>query len=235
MTDLVITDLTFAAFKAQHADAGFAEWLRARNRDRWDRMIGHRFVCDITSGHMPIDVFLRYLRFEHAFVRTAVTVFGQALVKAPAFEDQVHLIGVLQGLASGQDEFFERAFRTLAPAFDRTDADEWPDGARALSDGAIAIAESGSYEGILSMMLAAEWMYLTWCRAAHGKVGEPVPAEWIALHVEPAFEAQVAWLKAAIDRLGPVLSAGAQEICAQTFGRMLDLEITFHTAPYEAG
>ena len=38
-----------------------------------------------------------------------------------------------------------------------------------------------------------------------------------------------------IDRLGPVLSAEAQETCAQTFGRMLDLEIMFHDAPYEAG
>ena len=234
MTDHTKTDPTFTAFKAQHADTGFADWLRATNQERWDQMIGHRFVNDITSGNMPVATFLRYLQFEHAFVRTAVTIFGQALVKAPEFQDQVYLIGILHGLASGQDTFFARAFQTLAPASDAPTTEAWPGGALRLSDETVAMAESGTYEVILSMMLAAEWMYLTWCRSAHGKVVEPIPAEWVALHVEPAFESQVAWLRTTIDRLGPVLPADAQTSCAQVFGRMLDLEIMFHNAPYEA-
>ncbi|MEL6963729.1 MAG: TenA family protein, partial [Pseudomonadota bacterium] len=160
MKDHAPTDLTFKAFKAQHADNGFADWLRAANQERWDQMIGHRFVNDITSDRMPVATLLRYLQFEHAFVRTAITIFGQALVKAPSFQDQVHLIGVLHGLASGQDTFFARAFQTLAPTDDQTFPDDWPDGAHRLSRDSQTIAESGSYEDILSMMLAAEWMYL---------------------------------------------------------------------------
>lgn len=234
MTDLAKTDLTFAAFSAQHADAGFADWLRATNQNRWHCMIEHRFVNDIIANRMPVATFLRYLRFEHAFVRTAITIFGQALVKAPVFQDQVHLIGVLHGLASGQDAFFGRAFKTLIPASDRPTTKAWPEGALSLSRETVAIAESGSYEVILSMMLAAEWMYFTWCSTAHGNVAEPIPAEWVALHIEPEFEAQVTWLRTTMDRLGPTLSAEAQETCASTFGRMLDLEILFHDAPYEA-
>lgn len=234
MNDLAKTERTFADFGAHHTGVDFPDWLRARNRDRWDQMIGHRFVCDIKADRLPNEVFLRYLQFEHAFVRTAVTIFGQALVKAPDFEDQVHLIGILQGLAGSQDLFFTRAFETLAPALDPTIPATWPEGALALSHGAKAIAENGSYDEILSMMLAAEWMYLTWCRAADGKVEASVAADWIALHVEPKFETQVTWLKKTINRRGQTQSEEAQEICARTFGRMLDLEIMFHDAPYEA-
>ncbi len=234
MKEQAPTDLTFTAYQAQHAGTGFADWLRAANQDRWNQMTGHRFVNDITSDRMPVATLLRYLQFEHAFVRTAVTIFGQSLVKAPSFQDQVHLIGVLHGLASGQDEFFARAFQTLGPTDDQTSRDLWPVGAHSLSRDSQMIAESGTYEDILSMMLAAEWMYFTWCKAAHGKVAEPIPAEWIALHIEPAFEAQVAWLRTTIDRLGPLLPLDAQTNCAHVFGRMLDLEIEFHHAPYES-
>ncbi len=228
MTDFPSTDLPFAAFKDQHGDHGFAEWLRARNRQGWDAMIGHRFTRELAADRTPTEVFGRYLRFEHAFVRRAVTIFGQALVKAPSFDDQVHLIGVLHALAAGQDGFFERAFQTLDVA-----SVPLPPAACALGEGALAIAETGSFEEIVSMMLAAEWMYLTWCRAAHGQATDAVAAEWIALHVDPAFEAQVTWLRQTIDRRGSALSVEEQEACASIFGRMLALEIGFHDAPYD--
>jgi thiaminase (transcriptional activator TenA) len=82
-------------------------------------------------------------------------------------------------------------------------------------------------------MLAAEWMYLTWCEAAHARAPRrEAPAAWIRLHIEPAFRGQVTWLMRRLDQLGPDLPARQQERCAANFGRVLALEIAFHDAPY---
>jgi len=104
--------------------------------------------------------------------------------------------------------------------------------ALALGEGMLAIAAHGAFEDIVTGMLAAEWAYHSWCEAASGKVQEPVATRWVALHVEPDFAAQVAWLKRTIDDHGPNLTPDHQARLAALFGRVLDLEIAFHHAPY---
>ncbi|MDH3663700.1 MAG: TenA family protein [Alphaproteobacteria bacterium] len=228
------TDLDFAGFQAKLPEAGFTDWLRARHRTSWEAMIDHRFTRDLAANQMPAAVFGRYLRYEHDFVRTAISLFGFALARAPSFSDQVHLIGVLHALATGQDGFFARAFRMMKIDVKALVADRLPLSATGLRDGSLAIAEQGSFEEIIAMMLAAEWMYLTWCRAAHGKIEAPLAAEWVAMHVDPTFTSQVDWLKRTINTRGPAMAPDDQENCVAVFGRMLNLEIAFHDAPYDA-
>ena len=234
MTSTMTTDLDFAGFQTGQPEAVFTDWLRARHQGRWDAMIDHRFTRDLSANQMPAAVFGRYLRYEHNFVRTAISVFGYALARAPSFSDQVHLIGVLQALAAGQDGFFDRAFRTMKIEAKELVSDMLPSSATGLRDSSLAIAEHGSFEEIIAMMLAAEWMYLTWCRAAHGKIEAPLAAEWVAMHVDPAFTSQVDWLMRTMNTRGPAMRPDAQENCAIIFGRILDLEVAFHHAPYDA-
>ena len=232
MTSAMTTKLDFAGFRAKQPEAGFADWLRARHRKSWDAMIDHRFIRDLSANHMSAAVFGRYLRYEHDFVRTAISLFGFALARAQSFSDQVHLIDVLHALAAGQDGFFDKAFRTMKIDV-KALATDMPSSATGLREGSLAIAEHGSFEEIIAMMLAAEWMYLTWCQAAHAKIEDPLAAEWVAMHVDPAFTSQVDWLKRTINTRGPAIPPDDQENCAAIFGRMLDLEIAFHDAPFE--
>jgi thiaminase (transcriptional activator TenA) len=223
----------FAGFQLRRPDAGFSDWLRAKNKATWDAMVTHRFCRDLASDRLPEAAFVRYLRYEHAFVRAAIGIFAHALAKAPTAADQDHLIGVLAGLAGEQEAYFRRAFARLG--FDPAPLapDALPEAARGLRAGTLAIAADGSFAESLAAMLAAEWMYLTWCEEAYAR--EPrreAPAEWIRLHVEPAFRAQVDWLRRRLDELGPTLPVGEQARCADAFGRVLALEIAFHDAPY---
>jgi thiaminase (transcriptional activator TenA) len=58
------------------------------------------------------------------------------------------------------------------------------------------------------MCAAAEWMYLTWCSAAHKTASERlVIREWVALHAGGSFAEQVAWVRAEIDASAPRMSA----------------------------
>ena len=208
----------------------FSESLRAENADVWEAMQQHRFVTDIISDTLDPDVFRRYLVFEHAFVETAILIFGRAMLKAPAFPQRRRLIGVLRALAEEQLVYFARSFAALRIAPRGTEL-ALPEAVEAFDGGMLAIAESGSYADILSIMLAAEWMYATWClRAAETAIAEPELRRWVALHTEPDFLDQVQWLRAEIDREAAALDDAGRARLAGLFRRALELEIDFHQA-----
>jgi thiaminase/transcriptional activator TenA len=232
----VSAESDLASFQAQTPDAGFCEWLQAKNQAVWQTMVAHRFCREMAADELPQAAFLRYLRFEHAFVRAAISIFAYALAKAPTAGDQDHLVRVLNALAGEQEDYFRRAFTRLGVDPEPLSLAVLPKAARALHDGVLAIAERGSFAEILSAMLAAEWMYLTWCEQAHAESPRlEAAADWIRLHVEPGFRGQVAWLQQRLEQLGPSLSPTLQDRCAEHFGRVLALEIAFHEAPYAEG
>lgn len=214
----------------------FSEWLKHGDPALWQRMIGHRFCRDMAEDRLPDDAFIRYLRYEHAFVRAAIGIFAFALAKAPMPADQDHLLGVLNALATDQQAYFTRVFAELGLDAAVLPLDALPPAARGLRDGLLGFAAKASFAEILAAMLAAEWMYLTWCETAHArKPRRPAPAAWIRLHVEPGFRQQVAWLCQRLDEIGPVLDAAERERCRTQFGKVLALEIAFHNAPYVTG
>jgi thiaminase/transcriptional activator TenA len=226
----------FAGFRATHPDGSFCDWLRQGSGLLWDAMVGHRFTRDMAGDRLPPEAFARYLRYEHSFVRTAVAIFAHALIAAPTAEDRRHVVGILDGLVGEQEAYFARQLPALGLPGEPLPASELPDAVLALSEGALAIAAHGGFEEILSAMLAAEWMYLAWCSAAHAtRPRRPGPADWIALHVAPGFADGVAWTRARVDALGPRLDPDRQARCAANFARMLRLEIAFHDAPYAEG
>jgi thiaminase/transcriptional activator TenA len=211
----------------------FSGWLRERNRDAWEAMVGHRFCRDVAGDALPEVALVRYLRFEHAFVRAAVCIFAYALAKAEEPDDQDRLVAILQGLAGEQEAYFRATFASLGRDARVLAEAELPAAARDLRDGVLAIAAAEPFPEILAAMAAAEWMYLTWCEAAETKGPErPAEAAWVALHTAEPFRAQVAWLLRRLDELGPALPPARQERCAAIFGRVLALEVAFHDAPY---
>ena len=223
----------FAACAQSTPGARFCEWLRDEAEPWWTRMVEHRMTRDMAADCLPADVLLRYLVYEHDFVETAVTIFGYALVKAPGIAEQTRLAAALQGLTTDQLAWFRRVFGELGVSDDQRVVTDPPPPVSAFRDGMLSLAAHGTYEEILAGMAAAEWMYLTWSRAAHARgPSHPVCGEWIALHVSPPFADQVAWLLDELDRLGPQLTPVRQHKLAAAFRRTLILEIGFHDAPY---
>ena len=212
---------------------GFALTLQAENKDVWDAMQQHRFVNDIIADRLDPDVFRRYLVFEHGFVETAILIFGQAMLKAPAFAQRRRLIAVLHSLAEDQLTYFASVFRALdlSPNVAATPA---PVAVQRFDGGMLAIAERGSYADIVAIMLAAEWMYGTWClRAANTAIAEAELCRWVALHVETGFLDQVNWMIAEINREAMALDDAGRDRLSALFREALQLEIAFHEAAYE--
>ena len=202
------------------------------NRDVWDTMQAHRFVRDIEADRLPTAVFERYLVFEHRFVETAILIFGHAMLKAPGIVQRHRLILMLHALSTEQLPAFASFFAALgvAPA----DVDEaLPKAVQAFDRGMLRMAEEGDYCDVAAIMLAAEWMYATWCgRARAAPISSPELRRWVALHAEPGFLDQVAWLRAAVDSCAADENGAAQ--LSDRFRRALELEIAFHEAAYDA-
>ena len=203
--------------------------ILADNRAVWDAMQAHRFVAAVEADRLPADAFKAYLIYECDFVETAMLIFGHVLVKAPGLPERRRLAGVLQALAVEQIGYFERVFAALGiTAADR--ARPVPDGVAAFRDGMLAMARDGGYLDGVAIMLAAEWMYATWCaRAAQAPIRDPELKGWVDLHAEPGFLAQADWLREQVD------GAAAAEVprLSALFGRALALEVAFHEAPFE--
>jgi thiaminase/transcriptional activator TenA len=206
-----------------------------RNRDVWDAMQNHRFVRDIEEDQLRADVFRRYLVYERIFVETAMLIFGYAMVRASRLDQRIWLIGVLHALAGEQIQYFDRSFQALQILPNATRA-ALPASVNAFCSGMLGFARDGGYAEAIAAMLAAEWMYATWCtRAAKRPIGDRELRRWVDLHAAPEFSAQAAWLRREIDTFGE--SASQQDVgtLSAIFRRALELEIDFHSAPYREG
>jgi thiaminase/transcriptional activator TenA len=205
--------------------------ILAANQGAWDAMQGHRFVVAIEQDVLPAEVFEAYLVYECDFVETAMLIFGHMLVKAPGLAERRWLAGVLQALAVDQIGYFEQTFTALGVApEDRRRA--FPPAVAAFREGMLAIARDGGYLDGVAVMLAAEWMYATWCaRAARKPIANAEIKRWVDLHADPAFLAQAEWLRRQIDDATGPARVDASRLSA-LFGRALALEIAFHDAPF---
>jgi thiaminase/transcriptional activator TenA len=203
-----------------------------QNRDVWDAMQNHRFVRDIEEDCLDPGVFKRYLVYERAFVETAIEIFGLALVKAPRLDQRVWLVGVLHALAGEQIRYFDNTFRALQIPADASSAG-MPSSVEAFCTGMLTIAREGSYFDVIAAMLAAEWMYATWCSRAATRPSRDVELRrWVDLHAASEFAAQAEWLRHEIDAFGEKASQHDVDALSAVFRRALELEINFHTAPY---
>ena len=211
----------------------FSDWLRERNRAAWEAMVGHRFCRDVAGDALPEVALVRYLRFEHAFVRAAVRIFAYALAKAEEPDDQDRLVAILQGLAGEQEAYFCATFASLGRDARVLAEAELPAAARDLRDGVLAIAAAEPFPRSWP-----RWRRPSGCTSPGAR--RPRPKDRSARPRRPGWRCTRPSRSAPrwpgslrrLDELGPALPPARQERCAAIFGRVLALEIAFHDAPY---
>jgi thiaminase (transcriptional activator TenA) len=216
------------------SQTAFSDHMRSQARPTWDAIVGHRFFREIAADVVEDRVFVRYLRIEYGFVDCAAAALGYAVAKAPTFRERRHLALGLHGLVTDQEMFFVAAFERMgAPHELRSGLP--PHGlSEPLHDLFLDTAKTEGYEEILACVLAAEWMYLTWCSKANlSPSSRAYIRDWVALHAGGAFADQVVWVRDEIDVRGPRLSAARQARLCALFEHSLRAEILFHDAAYE--
>ena len=104
--------------------------------------------------------------------------------------------------------------------------------AQRLSDYALAVARTGGYPAVMTVLFAAEILYYNWCSPAHRKrlIPEGFIAEWVALHTAELFRTGVRALASAVGALPPEVPDSRVR---SWFNGMFDAEINFHDSVFE--
>jgi thiaminase/transcriptional activator TenA len=90
-------------------------------------------------------------------------------------------------------------------------------------------AETRRYAAAVSVLVVAEWLYLDWASRAPKRLPDNFAhAEWITLHDNPDFRDFVDFLRAELDRIGPVQA----DLCRDFFRRAVVFELSFFEAAY---
>jgi thiaminase/transcriptional activator TenA len=192
-----------------------------------ERALAMRFVEEVTAGTIGDAGYADYLEIEAAFVETAARLHGLAVWDAPGWTAMQRNARAVHALTTEQADYF-RAARAAWPVQARPDVARQ---AAVLSEFALAAARDGGYPAVMTVLFAAESLYLTWCTRAHerGDVPAGAIADWVSLHADPAFRTGVDALAAAVDALPADIP---DERLVRWFTGMLEAEIAFHDAVF---
>ena len=223
----------YADWRAAHPEARFTDWLKERSEPDWTAATGHRFVAALADGSLEDGDFRRYLVQDYAFIETLVSVIGFAVARAGDMAAKKRLAGFLSVLTSDENDYFQRAFDAVgATAAERTRPALAPatEILRALM---LEAAEAGSYADVLSVVVPAEWVYLTWASAhADAAPAQRHYREWIELHALPEFAGFVDWLRGELDALDAGLTDEERARIEDRFRRVVALEVAFFDQAY---
>lgn len=211
----------------------FSTRLRQASATDWEAATAHRFVRELSAGTVPPAVMRHYLVQDYQFIDRFVALLGAAIATADTYAARLRLAQFLAMIVSDENTYFVRAFDALGiPAAERT-APVLDPTVRAFQALMEEAAESRSYAGALSVLVVAEWLYLSWAERHQGPLPPDfVHAEWITLHDNPFFRDFVAWLRGELDRTGATLDAAGQARCESLFQRAVALERGFFDSLY---
>jgi thiaminase (transcriptional activator TenA) len=200
--------------------------LRSQHAELLSGFLHHEFFQKVADGTLSPVQRDAYFHFEHRFVKQAVTVFGHMLVKAPTYDSQTHIVGILNGLVTEQTDVFRQVFASIGPSPETP----WPGAVDRFCDGMTAIVRAGSYPAALAAMLVAESTYADVSeRLSRNVIADPSLRIWFDLHTTDSFLRGVDWLKQELDR--HQLDEADEAEASEAYRRAVELEIAFHSAP----
>lgn len=213
--------------------ATFTDWLRDNNRIDWDAATRHRFTDELFAGTVADNVLVHYLVQDYQFIDRFVALLGAAIASADRFESRVRLTRFAAMITSDENTYFLRSFDALGVAAKHRTTPQLTAETTALQDLMGEAAATRDYASCLSVLVVAEWMYLSWAERPHVALPDRfVHAEWITLHNNPAFAEFVGWLRSELDRSGSALDDAGQARSAAFFARTVKLERAFFDHVY---
>lgn len=217
---------TYDEYLTARPEGTFTAWLRERAAPHFTEAASHSFTRKLGDDTLDEVAFEHYLVQDYAFVEGWIGTLGHAIGQAPTMEAKSRIVDLLSQLTGTEHDYFERTFDRLG-----VPSDEWTDvtpspAIRSFLEHMTSGALVGSYEETLALILAEEWIYLTWARKVvdRSESRRPHYYEWIQHHTDPWLEDWVAWIRTELDRGGPDLSPRAQARAGDLFERTAILE-----------
>ena len=212
----------------------FSEYLKNRSGKLWNEATNHKFTNELKDDKLEDHIFKIYIIQDYIFIETLVTLIGKAVYISPNMNSKIKWANFLYAITSDENNYFQRSFDALdISKEERTNTKLFltiSDFSKPMHE----VANTGTYEEILAVILAAEWVYYTW--ASNAK--KPYPkrfylSEWITLHNNSSFKDIVAWIKKELDITSQKLTISEQHKVANLFIKIVRLEVSFFDACYK--
>ena len=212
----------------------FSDYLRNSSGKLWNEATNHKFTNELKNDKLEDHIFKIYIIQDYIFIETLVTLIGKAVYLSPNMNSKIKWANFLYAITSDENNYFQRSFDALdVSKEERTNTKLF----LTISDFSklmLEVANTGTYEEILAVILAAEWVYFAW--ASNAK--KPYPkrfylSEWITLHNNSSFKDTLGWIKKELDITSQKLTISEQHKVANLFIKIVRLEVSFFDDCYK--
>ena len=211
-----------------------SDTLRQQNNTNWTAAAEHNFCKELADGSLPTAVMADYLIQDYSFIDGFVRLAASAIASAPSLKDSAPLAQFLALITSTENTYFLRSFDALNVSENQWQTDELWSETKELQKLMQDAAASGSYVSMMSVLVVAEWLYLSWATPCNPP-SEDLPfyfAEWITLHAGEGFESVVIYLREQLDAAWPAATDAEQQQASAMFAEAVRLERAFFDRSY---
>jgi len=212
----------------------FSDYLKNCSGKLWNAATNHKFTNELKNDKLEDHIFKKYIIQDYIFIETLVTLIGKAVYISPNMNSKIKWANFLYAIISDENNYFQRSFDALDVSKEERANTKLFLPITDFSNLMHEVANTGTYEEILAVILAAEWVYYTW--ASNAK--KPYPkrfylSEWITLHNNSSFKDTVAWIKKELDITSQKLTISKQHKVANLFIKIVRLEVIFFDTCYK--
>jgi thiaminase (transcriptional activator TenA) len=163
--------------------SSFTEQLRDAAGDQWDRVINHKFTIELANGSINKQVLKKYLIQDHRFLDAFVILLASAIAKCRCLEDRIQGCQFLGLITGKENTYFERSFEVLGCS-NIEERMKIPN--ETVTTNFVQLMKTTANEGtlgeMLSVLVVAEWSYLSWGEQVLDKTNREVNFttwEWV--------------------------------------------------------
>ena len=209
--------------------------LRNSVQKTWDATTDHPFCKELAYGTLPVEKMCWYLVQDYKFLDQFVRILAAAIMHAPTLADSIPAAQFLGLVTSTENTYFKRSFEALGVSERQQNVPATP---ATLDFQALMQAAqlSGRYEQMLTVLVVAEWSYLSWADQ-YKEYNDDLPfwfAEWIDLHSGADFEGFVAYLRMQLDAVWISLDDTQKNAATKLFQEAVRCEKAFFDEAYFA-
>lgn len=218
------------------SSVSFTEELRMAAGEQWERVVNHKFTTELAKGEIDRDVLKRYLIQDHRFLDAFVILLASAIAKARTLEDRIPGCQFIALITGQENTYFERSFEVLGCS-DAEERMKVPDESVTVKFVNLmkGVANNGTLGEMLSVLVVAEWSYLSWGEKVLAVTNRDVDFttwEWVDLHSGDSFSNVVAYLRGLLDKEGTLTDENGRDKCKIAFLQTVQLEEDFFDMAY---
>jgi len=210
------------------------EHLRSLSLTQWDRATDHDFCRQLANGSLPIAKMQWYLAQDYKFIDGFVRLLATAIAHAPTIDEAVPAAKFLAVVTGPENDYFQRSFNALSMSQAQQDPVTAPQ-TLAFQTLMHKARSSGRYELMLSVLVVAEWSYLSWAQR-YVDYDDSLPfyfSQWVDLHSGDYFESVVEYLRLQLDQVWTTLNNTQKDEVIEIFQQAVKCELNFFDAAFE--